>query len=375
MEAAMTTAVVTPISVARDAADSNSASVPHVIRAKASFLLSEAGRKASLLAGRSGRERQRLRVAVPTHRLHLVTVDPAGVPRLKLRPRYELKGERVIRIDTLPIFDHPPTPDELLLAAARNYELEQRWHTQRASQTLDRREAQDRREEIAKAFLADSKRRAMTHPTPSPAWCCLMTDQGRMLFDATKGTPTSRRVPAEAHRRFQSDLRARRWKNQQTRAAQEALHEEKKRFVAEWILSRGTPDQQARHRAGVLPMEEAIEAMTDTAFAAARDFRLYPHDGAALLQEHLRRCPEFANATVGASDLAHAFSDAKSSTAAQWARVQAIQTALPAAKVTLRFHRLAWRKDPGASPLIRFGVMAVQAAGPLTLRREYEVGE
>src|SRR5262245_28237344 len=103
MEAAMTTAVVRPMTVARDGANSETPSAPHVIRAKASFLLSEAGRKASLLAGRSGRERQRVRVAVPTHRLHLVTVDPAGVPRLKLRPRFELKGERVFRIDALPI--------------------------------------------------------------------------------------------------------------------------------------------------------------------------------------------------------------------------------------------------------------------------------
>src|SRR5262245_50717862 len=163
MEAAMTTAVVTPISAARDAANAEPATAPQVIKAKAAFLLSEAGRKASLLAGRSGRERQRVRVPVPTHRLHLVTVDSAGVPRLKLRPRYELKGDHVNRIDALPIFDHPPTPDELLLTAARNYELEQRWHAQRASKALDRREAQDRREEIAKAFLADPKQRAMRH--------------------------------------------------------------------------------------------------------------------------------------------------------------------------------------------------------------------
>ena len=39
-----------------------------------------------------------------------------------------------------------------------------------------------------------------------------------------------------------------------------ALHEEKKRYTEEWITKHGTPEQQARQTAGVLPMEEAIEA-------------------------------------------------------------------------------------------------------------------
>ena len=34
--------------------------------------------------------------------------------------------------------------------------------------------------------------------------------------------------------------------NLKTPAEQTALHEEKKRFAAEWIATHGTPDQQAR---------------------------------------------------------------------------------------------------------------------------------
>ena len=106
---------------------------PRVLRVKATYLLSEKGRKAALLAGRSGRERQRVKVPVPSHRLHLVAVDADGIPRLKLLPRYELRQGRVVRIDALPVFDHPLTPDELLLVAAKNHELEQAWHAQRVS--------------------------------------------------------------------------------------------------------------------------------------------------------------------------------------------------------------------------------------------------
>ena len=61
---------------------------------KAMFLLSEAGRKASLLAGGDGRELQTIEIEVPTNRFHLVVVDPDGRARLKLRPRYEVTGAR-----------------------------------------------------------------------------------------------------------------------------------------------------------------------------------------------------------------------------------------------------------------------------------------
>ena len=45
----------------------------------ADYRLSEAGRKASLLSGGNGRAEQRVKVAVPLTRLHLVHVDANGV--------------------------------------------------------------------------------------------------------------------------------------------------------------------------------------------------------------------------------------------------------------------------------------------------------
>jgi hypothetical protein len=348
---------------------------PRVLRVKATYLLSEKGRKAALFAGRSGRERQRVKVPVPSHRLHLVAVDADGIPRLKLLPRYELRQGRVVRIDALPVFDHPLTPDELLLVAAKNHELEQAWHAQRASRSGALAEALNRRDEIAQAFLTDRRQRALEHPTPNAAWCYLRVDGGRMVFDVTKGSPLSRKVPPEAHRRFEADLRARRRRNQQRRAVEDAHHEEKQQCVANWVLTHGTPDQQARQRAGLLPMKDAIELIADHLFAPARDFPLYPHDGPACLQAHLRTLPEYAEAVVTRADLAHTFEDAKAATGAHWERVQAIQRALPTATVTVRFHRLLWRKNLKAPAVTRYGVIAVHTLGPLTLRREYEASE
>src|SRR5574339_62312 len=78
--------------------------------ATATYLLSEDGRKASLLAGGDGRSLQQVTLQVPANRLHLVSVDKQGVARLKLRPRFEIDGERgVVRIDAAPVYDQPPT--------------------------------------------------------------------------------------------------------------------------------------------------------------------------------------------------------------------------------------------------------------------------
>src|ERR1700682_4206412 len=60
----------------------------------ATYSLSEAGRQASLLGGGNGREAQEITVEVPANRLHLVSVDAAGVARLKLRPRNQSDEEQ-----------------------------------------------------------------------------------------------------------------------------------------------------------------------------------------------------------------------------------------------------------------------------------------
>ena len=59
----------------------------------ATYLLSETGRKASLLSGGNGRAVQQIQVNVPVNRLHLVNVSGKGIARLKLRPRFERDGE------------------------------------------------------------------------------------------------------------------------------------------------------------------------------------------------------------------------------------------------------------------------------------------
>jgi hypothetical protein len=338
------------------------------------YLLSEEGRKASLLAGGDGRARQELTVQISTNRLHLVTVDLQGVARLKLRPRYELDGEqRVRRIDEVPTYDAPPPIDDLFRDAARNHQLERTYEADRRAARDRRRHAdRERRTKVAQAFLADQTQRALLHPAPTPRRCYLSTDTGRVLFDISTDIGPARDVPPEAHKRFRADLRARRERNLQERATQLALHEEKKRVIAGWIAAHGTPEQQARQAAGVLPMDEAIEAITDKAFAALSCWPAYAHDGVERLKAHLQQFAEYADVVLTPVDLAITSVNVERMTAAQFALVQEIKTLMAEATVTLRSHKLAWRRNAqiGLPPV--FGVLVIQRVGPFTLRREYE---
>jgi hypothetical protein len=339
----------------------------------ATYLLSEEGRKTSLLAGGDGRAIQELTIQVPANRLHLVSVDADGVARLKLRPRYHLDGEHGIsRIDAPPSYDAPPDVEDLFREAARNHQLEGTFHAERRAARTRRRDTdRERRAQVAQAFLADRAQRALVHPAPTPKRCYITCEFGRMLFDADADELPARQVPVEAHKRFRTDLRERKERNQQERATQLAVHEEKKRFIAEWIAAHGTPEQRARNAAGMLPIEEAIEVITDHALAAAGDRPPYSRDGAPRLQAYLRQFPKYATTVVTSLDLAVTSSNAPGATAAQWSLVQELQAALPDSTIALREHTLQLKRDREAPALRLFGILVTCKRQVLTLRREF----
>jgi len=210
---------------------------------------------------------------------------------------------------------------------------------------------------------------------PTPKRCYLTTANGRLVFDTSTDTGTAREVPPEAHRRFRADLRARRERNMEGRSAQLALHEEKKRVIAEWIAAQGTPDQHGRQADGVLPMDEAVEAMTDQAFGALANHPRYVHDGIAQLQDYLRQKPELREVRVTRQDLVVISANANQATAGQWAAVKRVQALLPDATVTLRVHKIAWKQDPQVALPPVFGILVTQRIDPFTFRREYAVTE
>lgn len=272
----------------------------------------------------------------------------------------------------MPTYDAPPTLEDLFREAARNHELERVYRAERnAARTKRREAARERRTQIAQAFLGDKSQRALVHPPPSPKRCTLVTDQGRILFDVATDEGAARDVPAEAHRRFRADLSAKKEKNLRERAAQLALHEEKKRFVADWIEKHGTPDQKERQAAGMLPMQEAIEAITEAAFASLVGFAPYRRDGAALLQNRIRDISDDPNAVVRPADLIVKSSEANMLTAYQWNLLKQLRDHVPGSTATLRRHALAARHAPLVQPLVVHSAVLTVSLGPLSLRREY----
>jgi len=337
--------------------------------------LSEAGRKASLLAGGDGRARQQFTIPVPIARLHLVAVDTTGAARLKLRQQFELgANDRIMRHDALPVYDAPPTVEDLFRDAAKNHELERLFQAQRNTWRSQRREAdQDRRSQAAREFLSIPDQRAMVHPAPSPSRCFLATPNGRVMFDLASDIGPAREVPAEAHRRFRADLAARRQRNMTQRADQLALHEQKTEAARKWITTKGSAEQQARSAAGVLPLDEVIAAMTEEAFQAVAELPRYEMDGAERLQDHLRDALGDPNLAVAPADLIVKSADATGATAGQWAVVKRLQSALPDATVKLREHRLSSRRQARPQELVVFGALVTRRVGPFNLRREFAV--
>jgi hypothetical protein len=341
----------------------------------ADYRLSEAGRKASLLNGGNGHAEQRVKVAVPLTRLHLVHVDNNGVARLKLRPQFRMSpDQRVIKIKFAPLYDHPPTIDELFQDAARNHELERTYHAQRTTAQTARRETlETRRNEVALEFLGDPKRRAVVYPPPSKRRCQVMTDRGPIDFDAKRDMGVARQIPLEAFRRFENDVRIRHGQGADQRTRNLARHAERQQMMREWIPVHGTHDQRQRLAAGVLPFKEFLDAITDVTFRPLSHLTLYPSDGAARVQELIRQRPGHADAVVTPNDLSVVTRLLPTASATQWSLVNEIRDLLPGAQVQLRERSLAWTRDTDAPKVRVVSALVTTRVGPVLLRREFQV--
>jgi len=356
-------------------ASMSSTDTMRTLSATATYLLSEEGRKASLLAGGDGRSLQQITLQVPLNRLHLVSVDRQGVARLKLRPRFEMEQAGLVRHDTAPMYDAPPTVDDLYRAAAKNHELEAAYHAQRTAARATRTEDdRARRQTLAEAFLADKGMRAASHPPPTPKACYVATERGGVRFDVSTDQGLAKEVPAEAHRRFRADRRAYHEKVRADQVAQAALHEEKKHFIGTWIAAHGTDDEKDRHAAGVLPMAEAIVCITDAMFASVDARPRYVRDGAQRLQRLIQECTG-TPAVVLPSDVVVRSAHAMVASREEWAAVREIQERLPAAHVMLRHHQVSSRRHPGVPGIVIIGALVTMKHGPLVLRREYIVSD
>lgn len=341
------------------------------------YLLSEAGRKASLVAGGNGRALQEVTIQVSRSRLHLVSVDPRGMARLKLRPRFEMdvQRQRVSLINEPPEYDAIPSAEQLLADAARNHELARRFHDEQEEAAGQRVRAELAiKTQLAKEFLATPSRRAVPYPAPTRKQCQLQLDgsRRRLEFDVSTDTGQLAEVPPEAHRRFRADLDGRRERAKQLQSEQRTLHEQKVAQVGEWIAEHGTEDQRARQLLGVLPFDEAIEAMASRLLAGLEPFPRYQRDGASRLQAALAEHPAYSTTSVNRERLVVTSADALRVSKEQWEQMERMRALVPAGfTVTLRTHRISLRDAPRAPGVAVFSVLVVGRVGLITVRREY----
>ncbi len=352
------------------------ADTARTLSATATYLLSEDGRKASLLAGGDGRSLQQIALQVPANRLHLVSVDRQGVARLKLRPRFERDATGIVRIDTAPMYDAPPTIEDLYRAAATNHELEAAYQSQRAAVRAKRTdEDRERRQRLAEAFMGDQALRAASHPPPTPKVCYVATEHGGVVFDVSTDQGLAKDVPPEAHRRFRADQRAHAEKVRHDQVSQAAVHEEKRRFVDAWIAAHGTDEEKQRHAAGVLPMAEVVERITTQVLASVDTRPRYVHDGVQRLQRIIEQCTGARDVVVTSSDVVVRSAHAIVASAEEWAVLREMRAGLPDAQVVLRHHQLSSRRQQGVPSLVIIGALVTVKYGPFVLRREYVVSD
>lgn len=343
------------------------------------YLLSEAGRKASLVAGGNGRALQEVTIQVSRSRLHLVSVDPRGMARLKLRPRFEMdvQRQRVSLINEPPEYDAIPSAEQLLADAARNHELARRFHDEQEEAAGQRVRAELAiKTQLAKEFLATPSRRAVPYPAPTRKQCQLQLDgsRRRLQFDVSTDTGQLAEVPPEAHRRFRADLDGRRERAKQLQSEQRTLHEQKVAQVGEWIAEHGTEDQRARQLLGVLPFDEAIEAMASRLLAGLEQFPRYQRDGVSRLQAVLADHPAYATTSVSREQLVVTSADASRVSREQWEQMERMRALVPEGfTVTLRTHRISLRDAPRAPAVTVFSVLVVGRVGLITMRRDYSV--
>ena len=342
----------------------------------ATYRLSEDGRKLSLVAGGDGRAVQQITIAVPTSRLHLVSVTPDGVAVLRLQPQYHMDGHlNVLRNDAPPTYDVPPTVEQLFKDAARNHQLERTYNIERA-RAFDRGHETkvEIHQRLAEKFLNTPDMRALRHPKPTARQCYLNLNGRPVLFDAKQHRDLARQVPPEAYRRFTADEDARTERGMDKYTRQAALHRERLRFIAEWVATRGTADQQERHAANMLPLKEVLEGLADEAFAVV-DRLHYTYDGVERLQQHLRRFQKYSRIVLARANISVTTMRAETATDPHWALKRELEDAIPGAKTTMRIHWLRLKNDPAAPKLTQFGVLVFKEVGPFTVKREWLVTE
>lgn len=151
---------------------------------------------------------------------------------------------------------------------------------------------------------------------------------------------------------------------QQVQDAQQKAEEDQ---IATWVSQRGTPNQQARYAASLLPRVEVLGEIEAAAYAGLDSFSRYaPLTGRDVA--HIEGCDE---------DRLHFSSEAADeATADEWNMMEAIRAAAPAgAVIELRTHRGQCQGRGCDLDAYRTGVKVTLTVGAFKFSREYAAAD
>lgn len=151
-------------------------------------------------------------------------------------------------------------------------------------------------------------------------------------------------------------------RQEEAEARKRAQAAAKQAQIATWVAKHGSQSQKERLAAGLLPEQEAIDALRDEAFAALAAHPLYNRLVSEDV-EHKDECPY--------SEVSYDSSDAEDATEAQFEALKQIKSALPTAVVTLRTHTAECANCKATTT--RAGILVVLTVGEFEFRREFAV--
>jgi len=145
-------------------------------------------------------------------------------------------------------------------------------------------------------------------------------------------------------------------------AQTEAKQARKRAQIVAWVPEHGTPSQQERLAAGMLPDAEVVDAMRDQAFAAVT-LPLYE----LLTKEDI----EHTEDCYGERGLEYESVELHVATAVQFELLKLVRGAMPGATVSLRRHTGKCNTCDGT--VTRIGILSVLTVGEFEFRREFAV--
>lgn len=347
------------------------------LEATATYLLSE--RHGARIVERL----HRIMISVPAHEAELVHVDDHGRGTLALTPRYQrLAGRETHKIDTPPVYETPPTLDQLLADARAAANTRAAYYTQRW-----------REREHADAVRNAAGRRSVK-PVSSPARRHGSVAESRR---ARRGPGRDRwpgSIRADHHRRAPS-TRGPSAVDQSSPARMDpgeiaspteyagwfqdehAVRWQREEFIHAWVEAHGTADQRAQCDAGRLPWYEVLRAVEVEAWAPIAPQALYTAIQLSDLQATFDRHPAWAQVQIGPTELRIDHADVEPASPRHAQFVANLTSCLPDATVTLRRDRASWTGDTtGTAPVfMHYAARVTRRVGPFSFKRLLAVPE